>query len=43
MDVKRVGTALKALKTAANAATDFNSLKSAICTALANIDNGGTY
>jgi hypothetical protein len=43
MDVKRVGTALKALKAAAIAASDFNSLKSAIVTALADIDNGGSY
>jgi len=43
MDVKRVGTALKALKAAAIAASDFNTLKSAIVTALADIDTGGSY
>ena len=37
MDVKRVGTALKALKAAAAAASDFSALKSAIATALADI------
>ena len=37
LDVKRVGTALKALKAAAAAASDFTALKSAIATALADI------